>query len=90
MPATAEAHELGRLKELTLVQVEGLWVIKGRAEAGLQKLFGAAYLPVIMSSQRIAELLMLKAREACDHKSVDVTFFTSKAILLDCWRAKVG
>ena len=37
---------------------------------------------MIMSSQRIAELIMLKAHVDCDHKSVDITFFTSRKY---CW-----
>jgi hypothetical protein len=48
----------------------------------MKRLRGADYLPVLMSSHRIAELVLLKAHVDCDHKSVDVTLFTSRQL---CW-----
>ena len=82
MPATIEAKKNGRLKELTLVEVDSMLAIRGRAETGLRNIFGVDYLPVVMSSHRVAELVMLKAHAICDHKSVDITFFTSRKY---CW-----
>ena len=82
MPATREARDKGRLKELTLVEVQDMLVIKGRANAGMKTLLGAAFLPVLMASHRVAELIMLKSHEDCDHKSVDITLYTSRQY---CW-----
>ena len=36
-------------------------VIRGRAVTGMKRLLGTDYLPVLMSSHRMAELVMLKA-----------------------------
>ena len=57
-------------------------VIKGRAAVGMKKLLGADFLPVLMSGHRVAELIMIKAHEECDHKSVDITLYTSRQY---CW-----
>lgn len=82
MGATRQAQAAGRLKELTLEEYDGMLVLRGRATSGLLKLLGAAYLPVLMSSERIAELIMIKSHVESDHKSVDVTLFTSRQY---CW-----
>ena len=79
---TRKARDSGRLKELTMVEEQGMLVIRGRAVTGMKRLLGTDYLPVLMSSHRIAELVMLKAHADCDHKSVDVTLFTSRQM---CW-----
>ena len=84
MSATKEAQIAGRLKELTLENHEEMIVIRGRASSGMLSLLGATYLPVLMPSERIAELIMLKNHEECVHKSVDVTLFTSRHY---CWIA---
>ena len=57
-------------------------VIRGRAVSGLQQLLGAEFLSVVMTSERIATLIMLKSHEECDHKSVDITLATSRR---HCW-----
>ena len=62
MPATRKAVEEGKLKELTLLAVEDMLVIKGRAVPGMVELFGADSLPVIMADQRIAVLVMLRSQ----------------------------
>ena len=82
MEATRTAQSAGRLKELTLVEHEGMLVVRGRAASGMLKLLGAEYLPVLMSSERIAEMIMIKSHVESDHKSVDVTLFTSRQY---CW-----
>ena len=82
MPATGDAVMAGRLKELTLVEEQGMLVIRGRASSGLRELFRADYLPVVMSSERVAVLVMLKAHEDSDHKSVDITLSMSRHY---CW-----
>ena len=79
---TRKAKVSGRLKELTIVEEQDMLVIRGRAVTGMKRLLGTDYLPVLMSSHRIAELVMLKAHVDCDHKSVDVTLFTSRQM---CW-----
>ena len=78
MEATRTAQSAGRLKELTLVEHEGMLVVRGRAASGMLKLLGAEYLPVLMSSERITEMIMIKSHVESDHKSVDVTLFTSR------------
>ena len=56
MNDTREAMRGGKLKELNVVEVDGLLVIIGRAQTGLQKLYGTNSLPVIMGDTRVAEL----------------------------------
>ena len=82
MLATRQAAKAGRLKELTMVEEQGMLVIRGRARTGMKQLFGADYLPVVMASERIAVLIMLKSHSDCDHKSVDITLSTSRHY---CW-----
>ena len=82
MPATRMAVAAGKLKELTLLVVEDMMVIKGRAVPGMVELFGADSLPVIMADQRIAVLVMLKSHVDSDHKSVDITLSKSRHY---CW-----
>ena len=82
MPATRKALTAGRLKELTIQEEQGMLVIKGRAQTGIKQLLGVEFLPVLMSSQRVAVLIMLKSHSDCDHKSVDITLATSRH---HCW-----
>ena len=82
MTATRKAVVAGRLKELTLQEEQGMLVIRGRAVSGMLELLGAEYLPVVMSSTRIAVLIMLKSHHDSDHKSVDITLYTSRHY---CW-----
>ena len=82
MAGTREAWKKGRLQELTLQEKHGMLVIEGRASAGMKQLLGAEYLPVVMASERIAALVMLKSHDESDHKSVDITLSTSRH---HCW-----
>ena len=82
MAGTREAWKKGRLQELTLQEKHGMLVIEGRASAGMKQLLGAEYLPVVMASERIAVLVMLKSHDESDHKSVDITLSTSRH---HCW-----
>ena len=82
MQATRHAARAGRLKKLTMVDEQGMLVIRGRARTGMKQLFGADYLPVLMASERIAVLVMLKSHSDCAHKSVDITLSTSRHY---CW-----
>ena len=82
MPATRQAAKAGRLRELTMVEEQGMLVIKGRARSGMRELFGADFLPVLMAGERVAVLIMLKSHADCDHKSVDITLSTSRH---HCW-----
>ena len=82
MQATRQAAKTGRLRELTMVEEQGMLVIKGRARSGMKELFGADYLPVLMANERVAVLIMLKSHTDCDHKSVDITLSTSRH---HCW-----
>ena len=82
MSSTREALAKGRLRELTVVEEGSMLVIRGRAQAGMREVYGTDYLPVIMSSERIAVLIMLKSHSDCDHRSVDITLSTSRH---HCW-----
>ena len=82
MPATRQAAKAGRLRELTMVEEQGMLVIKGRARSGMKDLIGADFLPVLMAGERVAVLIMLKSHADCDHKSVDITLSTSRH---HCW-----
>ena len=82
MPATEVAMKAGKLKELTIQVEQGMYVIKGRAVAGMKQMLGTEFLPVLMSSERISVLVMLKSHVESSHKSVDITFSTSRHY---CW-----
>ena len=79
MPTTREAKEQGKLKKLTLWEHENLLVVSGRAEAGLKKYFGVHFLPVLMASTRVAQLIMLWAHEQ-DHSIRDTTLITATQV----------
>ena len=78
MGATEAAVQSGRLKELTTEKFQDMVVIRGRANAAMKEILGAEYLPVLMSAERIAVLLMLKSHEESGHKSSDITLFKSR------------
>ena len=82
MSSTRNALAKGRLRELTVVEEDSMMVIRGRAQAGMRQLLGAESLPVLMSCERVAVLVMLKSHVDCDHKSVDITLSTSRHL---CW-----
>ena len=82
MSSTREAMVAGKLKELTLQEEQDMLVIKGRAVAGMKQVLGTEFLPVLMPSARISVLIMLKSHVECNHKSVDITFSTSRHY---CW-----
>ena len=54
-------------------------VITGRAQAGLQYYFGSDYFPVLMSSMRIAHLIMLWAHTR-DHSNREPTLMTATQV----------
>ena len=72
MKDTLEAQAKGRLKELDIEDVDGMKVVVGRAQTGLRQLFGQNYLPVIMGSTRVAELIMTSAHYK-DHTGREIT-----------------
>ena len=61
MPETDGALEAGRLKELNIRDENGIKVIQGQATTGMRSFYGQDTLPVIMSSTRVAYLVMLDA-----------------------------
>ena len=65
-----------------MVEEDNMLVIRGRAQAGMREVFGTDYLPVLMASERVAVLVMVKSHSDCDHKSVDITLSTSRHL---CW-----
>ena len=72
MKETEEAHQQGKLRKLNLQDKNGMKVVVGRAKEGLRQFFGQNYLPVIMGSTRVAELVMLAAHNL-DHLGRDIT-----------------
>ena len=82
MDKTREAMKNGRLKELDIREREdGLLVIIGRAQTGLQNMYGTDYLPVIMADTKVAELVMVSAHWK-DHSGLDITMAMSR---MDAW-----
>ena len=77
MDDTNDALVNGKLKELDVKDIDGLKVVLGRAEIGLQKFFGKNYLPVIMGHTRVAELIMMSAHWK-DHTGRDITMATAR------------
>ena len=77
MNETREAMSAGKLKELNVVEVDGILVIIGRAQTGLQKLYGTNSLPILMDTSRVAELIMLSAHWK-DHTGLDITMALSR------------
>ena len=79
MPATNKAGSEGKLKHLTPKKhdvFEDVIVVTGRALEGMKHYLHKDYLPVIMSSTRTAQLVMLWAHDQ-DHAGVDVTYMTA-------------
>ena len=72
MKNTTEAMANGKLKELDVQEKDGMKVVVGRAQTGLQHFFGKGYLPIIMGDTRIAELIMMSAHWK-DHTGRDIT-----------------
>ena len=70
---TKEDKLVIKLKVLSLEEEQGMLMIRSRAATDLLELLNAEYLPVLMSSMRIAVLDILKSQRDCDHKSVDIT-----------------
>lgn len=77
-PATRAALGQGKLKEYDLSEYEGMVVLGSRAAWGIQHT-GQEYLAVIMSSTRVAELVMWHAH-CLSHKSAAVTVANSMKI----------
>ena len=76
MPATRQAFKDKKLEQLTLWEKDGMLVVSGRAMEGLKHYFGVDHLPVLMSSCRVAELIMLDAHNS-DHGGRDTTLVTA-------------
>ena len=77
MKETKKAHSDGHLKKLYLEERDGLIVVVGRASAGLSRICGKGYLPVMMANSRIAVLIMLWAHYE-NHDDRDITMLGKK------------
>ena len=75
--ATREAVKAGKLKEFELKERNGLLVLGTRANLAVKHHYGKDSLPVIMSSTRVAELIMMDAHSK-DHRSVAITVAISR------------
>ena len=78
-PATRAAMREGKLREYELMDYQGMVVLGTRASLGIKHYYGKEYLAVIMSSTRVAELVMWHAH-CQSHKSAAVTVATSRKI----------
>ena len=72
MKDTKVAEKSGRLSNLFCEEKDGMVVVVGRAKHGMQKFFGKEFLPVIVSSSRVAFLIMLWAHNV-NHDGRDIT-----------------
>ena len=82
MHKTREAMNNGRLKELNVRERDdGILVMVGRAQTGLQNLYGTNSLPVIMGDTFVAELIMTSAHWK-DHTGQDITMAMSR---MEAW-----
>ena len=80
MPATRQAFKDKKLEKLTLWEKDGMLVVSGRAMEGLKHYFGVDHLPVLMSSSRVAEIVMLDAHNS-DHGGRDTTLVTATQVV---------
>ena len=63
-----ESHDVGDEveKKLTALAPEfqgGMWITRGRLKKGLPKILGIEELPILLSSSRLAELIMIEAHQ---------------------------
>jgi hypothetical protein len=87
MKEIAKAVKEGRLKALYPIKLEdknnigqnGLWVTRGRLATGLTKMFGAGELPLLMSTTRTAELVMIEAHSQ-HHRGAKDTMWRSRSM----------
>ena len=56
----------------------GQWMTKGRFRKGMTQVFGSSELPNLLSSSRLAYLIMVKAHEE-DHRALKSTLWRSRA-----------
>ena len=87
MKETKKAQSDGHLKKLYLEERDGLIVVVGRASAGLSRICGKGYLPVIMAKSRIAVLIMLWAHyENHDDRDITMSIARKKAWIVNAKR----
>ena len=55
----------------------GMWVTRGRLKKGLPKILGVEKLPILLSSSRLAELIMIKSHEE-NHDGAPATLARSR------------
>ena len=72
-----KAHDVGNEmeKKMTTLTPEykgGTWVTRGRLKKGLPKILGIEKLPILLSSSRLAELIMIEAHKE-NHDSAPAT-----------------
>ena len=78
-PATRDPMKKNKLKEYSLMEYERMLVMRSRAPMGIGHHYGQEFLPVVIASTRVAELVMWHAH-CSQHKSVSVTIAISRAI----------
>ena len=77
-----ESHDVGNKvqKKMTTLAPEyegGTWVTWGRLKKGLPKILGIEKLPILLSSSRLAELIMIEAHEE-NHDGTPATLAHSR------------
>ena len=84
MKETKKAQSDGHLKKLYLEERDGLIVVVGRASAGLSRICGKGYLPVIMAKSRIAVLIMLWVHYDQDDRDITMSITLKKGMGSQC------
>ena len=77
-----ESHDVGNKvqKKMTTLAPEyegGMWVTRGRLKKGLPKILGTEKLPVLLSSSKLAELIMIEAHKE-NHDGAPATLAHSR------------
>merc|ERR1711867_186956 len=77
-----ESHNVGNevQEKMTTLAPEyegGTWVTRGRLKKGLPKILGTEKLPILLSSSRLVELIMIKVHEE-NHDGAPATLARSR------------
>ena len=87
MSDTQDAAKDGKLKSLLVEERNGLIVVIGRANKGINQLLGKDYLPVLTRQSRVAFLLMLWAHTRNhDYRDITMSIANSKAWIVGAKR----
>ena len=77
-----ESHDIGnevqeKMPTLAPEYEGGMWVTRGRLKKGLPKILGIEKLPILLSSSRLVELIMIEAHKE-NHDGAPATLARSR------------